>query len=292
MRAKPRNFTASTCAAGTRSKVARATPAQVDVLYGGYEGKPFAAIYNNGKPRVDYFDPKSEWAQLHAGLMKAFPGQMIDFVSFSKDNKKVLFLAYSDRDPGTYYLFDRTTNKPSQLFRDAWIGSTAPRWLPSARSNSRIANGETLTGIYTAPLGKTGPQPMIVMPHGGPFGVSDTWGYDSDVQFLASRGYAVLQVNYPRLRWSRRRVRALDLAAVGHRHPGRHQPTASNGRLPSSWPTPARICTYGISFGGYSALMNPIRNPGMYKCAIGYAGVYDLPKFSDVRRRSRQPSKA
>jgi len=81
-------------AAGTRTKVSN-TPGQdgAFTLAAGYEGKPFAAIYNSGKPRVDYIDPKSEWAQLHAGLMKAFPGQMISFHGFSKDNKKVLFLA-------------------------------------------------------------------------------------------------------------------------------------------------------------------------------------------------------
>ena len=280
-------------AAGTRTKVSNTpgqTPGAGDVLNAGYEGRPFAAIYNNGKPRVDYFDPKSEWAQLHSGLMKAFPGQLIDFVSFSKDNKKVLFLAYSDRNPGTYYLFDRTTNKPSQLFQTReWID--ASKMAPSRPIEFKNASGVSLTGIYTAPLGKTGPQPLIVMPHGGPFGISDAWGYDSDVQFLASRGYAVLQVNY---RGSGGRGDAFGRSTWQQWGTGIQDDIRDGVKwvISQQLADPGKVCTYGISFGGYSALMNPIRNPGMYKCAIGYAGVYDLPKFITAETGRGSRSKA
>lgn len=265
-------------AAGTRTKVSN-TPGQdgAYTLSAGYEGNPFAAIYNNGKPRVDYLDPTSEWAKLHAGLMKAFPGQMISFHGFSKDNKKVLFLAYSDREPGTYYLFDRTTNKPALLFRSMeWIDTA--KMAPSRPIEFKNRNGETLTGLYTAPLGKTGPQPMIVMAHGGPYGVKDEWGYDADVQFLANRGYAVLQVNY---RGSSGRGDAFERSTWRQWGTGIQDDITDGVKwtIAQQLADPGKICTYGISFGGYTALMNPIRNPGMYKCAIGFAGVYDLPKL-------------
>lgn len=265
-------------AAGTRTKVSN-TPEQEtsDLEFAGYEGVPFAAVYNNGKPRIDYLDPTSEWAKLHAGLMKAFPGQMISFHGFSKDNKKVLFLAYSDRNPGTYYLFDRTTNKPSMLFSAReWIDPA--KMAPSRPIEFKNRNGDTLTGIYTAPLGKTGPQPLIVMAHGGPFGVHDAWGYDSDTQFLASRGYAVLQVNY---RGSDGRGDAFERSAYRQWGTAIQDDIADGVKwtIEQQLANPAKICTYGVSFGGYTALMNPIRNPGMYKCAIGFAGVYDLVKL-------------
>ncbi len=102
---------------------------------------------------------------------------------------------YSDRHPGAYYLFDRTTKKPQLLFESMeWIDPA--KMSPTTPIEFKNRSGRPLYGFFTAPLGKQGPHPLVVMPHGGPFGVSDSWGYDPDVQFLASLGYAVLQVNY------------------------------------------------------------------------------------------------
>ena len=116
---------------------------------------------------------------------------------------------------------------------------------------------------------------MVVLPHGGPHGIYDNWGYDSDAQFLASRGYGVLQVNY---RGSGGRGR--DFIESGYEEwGGKMQDDVADGvkwAIDSKLADANRICTYGASYGGYAALMQPIRYPGMYKCAIGYVGVYDL----------------
>jgi len=134
----------------------------------------------------------------------------------------------------------------------------------------------TLYGYYTAPVGGgTGPRPMVVMPHGGPFGPYDSWGFDGEVQFLASRGYGVLQVNY---RGSGGRGDKFEEQAY-KQWGGMIQDDITDGvkyAIDAKLADPAKICMYGGSFGGYSALMQPILNPGMYKCAIGYVGVYDL----------------
>jgi dipeptidyl aminopeptidase/acylaminoacyl peptidase len=122
----------------------------------------------------------------------------------------------------------------------------------------------------------TGPKPMVVMAHGGPFGIYDTWGFDDEVQFLASHGYAVLQVNY---RGSGGRGEEFEQA--GWKGWGTTiQDDITDGvrwAIDQKLAEPNRICTFGASFGGYTALFQPILNPGMYKCAIGYVGVYDLP---------------
>jgi hypothetical protein len=98
-------------AAGTRERIAGNANMDIDqVMRAGHEGLPFGVIYDAGRPKIDYIDPKSEWAQLHAGLLKLFQGQLVQFVNFTKDNGKVLFYVYSDRHPGAYYLFDRTKN--------------------------------------------------------------------------------------------------------------------------------------------------------------------------------------
>src|SRR3546814_1929142 len=77
----------------------------------GHDGAPFGVTYDEDKPSVEYLDPASEWAQLHVGLLKAFPGQMVSLLDWTRDDRKVLFMAWGDRHPGAYYLFDRDQGK-------------------------------------------------------------------------------------------------------------------------------------------------------------------------------------
>ncbi|MDI1253913.1 prolyl oligopeptidase family serine peptidase [Thermomonas sp.] len=260
--------------AGTRTKLAGNPDIEVNgFMYAGFGGIPFAVTYDAAKPELQYIDPSSEWAQLHAGLMKSFPGEMLSFNSFSRDGNKVLFSVWSDRDVGSYYVYDRKTKKAQNII-------TAKPWLkadamaPTRPIEFTNRDGQKLFGFYTAK--GTGPKPMIVMAHGGPYYVHDTWGFDNQVQFLASRGYSVLQVNY---RGSDGRGEAF--ARSGFKGWGTIlQNDITDGvrwAIEQKLADPQRICSFGASFGGYTALIQPILNPGMYKCAIGYVGVYDLP---------------
>jgi dipeptidyl aminopeptidase/acylaminoacyl peptidase len=204
----------------------------------------------------------------------------------TKDEKTLMFFVYSDRHPGAYYLFDRTTNKPTLLFETmSWIDPA--KMSPMTPIEFKNRGGETIHGFLTTPVGRSGPLPLVVVPHGGPFYVSDSWGYDGDVQFLASLGYAVLQVNY---RGSS--ARGEDFQTSGYRQWGTGiQDDIADGVkyvINQKLADPAKVCIFGVSFGGYAAMMNPIRNPGMYKCAIGYAGVYDLVKMSGYDDSSKQ----
>lgn len=249
-----------------------------EVIWGGFDAKPVAVMYEAGRPKIDYVDPTSAWAQLHSALLKMFPGQMVKFINSSRGDKKTLFYVYSDKHPGAYYLFDHETKKPSFLFEThEWID--AAKMAPTRPFEFVSSSGETLQGFLTAPLGKTGPQPMVVMPHGGPFGPYDSWGYDPDVQFLANRGYAVLQVNF---RGSGGRGDSFRRSTYRQWGTGIQNDIADAVKwaISQNAADAKRICIYGASFGGYSALMNPIKNPGMYRCAIGYAGIYDLAEMS------------
>lgn len=260
--------------AGTRVKLAgRSDVAVANFMYEGRDGIPFAVTYDADKPSLQYLNPNSEWAKLHAGLMKSFPGSMVSFRSFSRDGNKVMFSVWSDRDIGSYYVFDRTA-KQAQKVADykPWLKPAAMAQVKPIEFTNR--NGDKLFGFYTAK--GTGPQPMVVMPHGGPFGVYDSWTFDNDAQFLASRGYAVLQINYrgsggrgesfERSGWQGWGTKLQDDIADGVRW-----------AIANKLADPNRICTYGASFGGYSALIQPVLHPDLYKCAIGYVGVYDLP---------------
>ncbi len=128
--------------------------------------------------------------------------------------------------------------------------------------------------------------PMVVLPHGGPYEVMDAWGYDPEVQILAQHGYAVLQVNF---RGSGGYGR--QFSDRGDRQWGRAMQDdvtdATRWAIAQGVADPRRICIYGASYGGYAALMGTIREPGLYRCAVGLSGVFDLGKmykWGSIRR--------
>ncbi len=250
--------------------------------------QPFAASTEAGKPEVIYIQPKLREAAIYEKLRQTFPGKFVDLIRFSRDGNRLLFEVSSDRDPGTYYLLDTITFKASKLF-------ATMKWIkPSQMAERRpiqftASDGMRLEGFLTLPPNRGEENlPMVLLPHGGPHGVRDTWFFDSDAQFLANRGYTVLQVNF---RGSG--GRGVKFQHAGYRQWGtRIQQDLIDGvkwTIAQHYADPKRVCTYGGSFGGYSALMTVIRAPKLFKCAIGYAGVYDLSmllKKGNIRSRA------
>lgn len=242
--------------------------------------QPFATILATGVPTVSYIYPNSPIAALHRAISQKFPGSYVAFLSFSEDGGQLLFSVSSDRDPGTYYLIDTHTYKVSKLFAAApWID---PAQMAERRPlHFKASDGTELEAILTLPPGRGESKlPMVLLPHGGPIGIQDDWFYDDDAQFLANRGYLVLQVNY---RGSSGRGEAFREA--GYLKWGtRIQQDLIDGvqwAIGQHYADPKRICVYGGSFGGYSAMMTVIRAPGMFQCAVGYAGIYDLKMMYD-----------
>jgi dipeptidyl aminopeptidase/acylaminoacyl peptidase len=132
-----------------------------------------------------------------------------------------------------------------------------------------------LHGYVTRPRDEAGPYPLVVMPHGGPHSIRDTWGYDWEVQLLASYGYAVLQVNF---RGSG--GYGVEFEEAGYREWGaKMQDDITDATLwavEQKIATRDNICIYGASYGGYAALMGAVREPDLYRCAASDAGVTDL----------------
>jgi dipeptidyl aminopeptidase/acylaminoacyl peptidase len=261
----------------TRTIMASDAVGDLDIIeWGPPPSAPFAASTSVGRPVARYMDEKRPEAALHKSLSAYFPDGYVAFHSFSQDGNKLVFSVASDRDPGTFYLYDQKTRKIAQMF-SANPNIDPAKMAPHRPIHFTASDGVELHGYLTLPLDGPGEKyPLILLPHGGPHGVADTWFFDEDAQFLASRGYAVLQVNY---RGSD--GRGFNFTKSGYRQWGtRIQEDLRDGvrwAIEQTIADPARICVYGASFGAYSALMLAEREPDMFKCAVGYAGLYDLP---------------
>jgi len=238
-------------------------------------GMPIMLAREQGAPEKIVLDAAHPEAKLLQVLYKSFPGQRVTVTSATDDGKKLVLLVDSDRDPGAFYLFDREAKKARYLVsRRQWIDPAAMQ--PSAAVQYRTRDGATIHGYLTAAGGSQARKmPLVVMPHGGPHGARNFWGWDGTAQFLAGRGYAVLQPNF---RGSG--GYGFKFEEAGYRKWGTlMQDDLTDGvkwAIEQGIADPNRICIFGSSYGGYAALMSATREPDLYRCAAGFAGIYDL----------------
>ncbi|HAY92548.1 alpha/beta fold hydrolase, partial [Shewanella sp.] len=235
----------------------------------------YAVEFENGYPSYAFVDNEDSHAKLLKDLLGALPGHQVRIVSETRDAAKLVVLAFNDRNPGDYYIFDTKTLKLEYL-------AAAKKWLnPEQMADVKpisftSRDGKQLHGYLTLPFGKeTKNLPLVVNPHGGPHGIRDWWGFDPQNQYLASQGIAVLQVNF---RGSGGYGDQFERA--GYQKWGsdiQHDIIdATQYVIDQGFADKERICIVGGSFGGYSALQSAVLAPDMFKCAIGVAGVYDL----------------
>lgn len=257
------------------------------LIYHPDTDKPLGVYTHPSYPEEYFFDEGDGFAALFRGMKKAFDGYHVAFTSFTRDGKKGVLKVYGDRLPGDYFLVDLPSKRVDFLVSSAeWL---APQQLNPMRAESFETEDGLQIGVYlTFPKGASEDLPMVVMPHGGPH-ARDYWGYNRNAQILSQNGYLVLQVNF----------RGSTGYGDGFYDAGRRQwgdkiqrdiADAAHWAVEQGYADGERLCIYGASFGGYSALMNPIRYPDLYRCAIGYVGVYDLELLfekGDVQRRDR-----
>lgn len=232
-----------------------------------------------GLPVVQAIAPHADSIALIGSLSRALPGESVSIESTSEDGGKAILLASSDMDPGTYYLWDRKSGQTTPLLKSrSWINPNRMAEMQPVSFKAR--DGLTIHGYLSTPPGQEQAHhlPMVVFVHGGPFGIRDWWGFDPYVQMLATHGYAVLQVNY---RGSGGYGGAFQVA--GYRQWGGAMQDdvtdATKWAIAQGIADAGRICIFGGSYGGYAALEGVAKEPGLYRCAIGYVGVYDLAKL-------------
>jgi dipeptidyl aminopeptidase/acylaminoacyl peptidase len=232
--------------------------------------------YRGAESRNVFFDEAGKEATLYRSLEQSFPGQRVTLVSATRDGKLALLLLDGPDNPGDYFLFEVDRKHASYL-------ASKRRWMDPAKMAATrpvtfpARDGLEIRGFLTTPRGSTGKSlPLVVMPHGGPFGIHDVPNFDDDAELLARAGYAVLRVNY---RGSGGRGRRFQ--REGARQWGAKMQDdltdATRWAIREGVADAARVCMYGGSYGGYASLMAVAREPETYRCAVGYVGVYDLP---------------
>jgi pimeloyl-ACP methyl ester carboxylesterase len=228
-------------------------------------------------PTVAWFDP--ELGAVHATLLKALKGGSVALVNWSDDRTRFVVRATSKTSPPVWYLFDKPRKELSLLGEEypSLKGVTlgASRWI-----TYRARDGLEIPAYLTLPPGAAAQgakAPLVVLPHGGP-GSRDGYGFDFLAQFLATRGYAVLQ---PQFRGSWGFGQAFEDAGKGE-WGGKMQTDLLDGIAAvaaTGDADPTRVCIVGASYGGYAALAGATLHPEAYKCAASIAGISDLGLF-------------
>jgi len=247
---------------------------EVDVggtlILGKYK-RMVAIEYSTDRPHLYFFDEIVK--KISEKLSTHYPGKTVEVLDESWDRRYYIVYVASDLDSGAFYRFDVEKNhllKISPTYPLLESQSLSP--MKPVRYTAR--DGTEIPGYLTLPVAAgEGPFPAVILPHGGPES-RDYWQFDWIVQFLAAKGYAVLQSNYRGSggygnRWAGEGGFRAWRTAINDLADGA-QYLVDQGIVDS-----ARICVVGWSYGGYAALMSGVEEPDRYRCLVSIAGVSD-----------------
>jgi dipeptidyl aminopeptidase/acylaminoacyl peptidase len=237
-------------------------------------GEVLAARFVADRPHVEVVDPG--FADVHAALAELSDG-VLGTLSSDEAGRRWIATFVHDRDPGATWLYDRATGEARLLWR-AFPHLDPAALAPMTPVEFPARDGLPLHGYLTLPVGvEPRSLPLVLLVHGGPW-FHDSWGFHPDVQFLADRGYAVLQVNF---RGSTGYGRHHLTAAIGEIGRAMHDDLldAVDWAVARGYADPDRVGIYGGSYGGYAALLGITATPDRFAAAVDYVGVSDLANF-------------
>ncbi|MDB9853860.1 S9 family peptidase [Candidatus Marinimicrobia bacterium] len=228
--------------------------------------------YTVAKNEMIFFDTWRE--DIQEKLEEKLPGYEVGITSFSKDETKAVVVSYSDKSRGTYYYYDVEKNKLTELGKASpWLNENHMAEMTPIKYTSR--DGLTIHGYLTLPENSNGKNlPLVVNPHGGPW-ARDTWGYNPQIQFLANRGFAVLQMNFRGSTGYGREFWEISFKEWGKSM----QDDITDGvkwLIDEGIADPNRIAIYGASYGGYATLAGLAFTPDLYACGVDYVGVSNI----------------
>jgi dipeptidyl aminopeptidase/acylaminoacyl peptidase len=234
--------------------------------------------YMVGRPEMVYMDER--WKKIMEGIDQALPDALNAISSIDDDETIAVVTSSSSTQPTRYYLYDFKKNSLEWLTDSRpWVD--ASKMSPMQPFSITASDGKTLHGYLTVPKDSGGKNlPLVVNPHGGPW-ARDGWRFNNEHQFLANRGYAVLQVNF------RGSVGfGMDHLQSSWKQWGQAMQQditdAVNWAVAEGIADGDRICIYGASYGGYAVMAGMTFTPELYRCGINYVGVTDLPLLFDT----------
>jgi dipeptidyl aminopeptidase/acylaminoacyl peptidase len=230
------------------------------------------AAINADRPEVVWFD--QQWAAWQKMIDQTLP-DTVNLLSRPRNSTSLLVRSFSDKQPGVWYLFD-----PERKNLERVVASRP--WIePAQLSESKFMryparDGLEIPAYLTLPVGRPAKDlPLIVDVHGGPYVRGHAWGFSPEAQFLASRGYAVLQPEFRgstgygwkhfQAGWKNWGLSMQDDLNDGVDH------LVKQGIV-----DPTRVCIYGGSYGGYAVMMGLARDPDLWRCGVNFVGVTDL----------------
>lgn len=230
--------------------------------------------YEADAPATYWYD--KDWRAMQETVDASLPGRVNDVSRTGYgEHARVLVTSFSDTEPARYYLFDPRQKKLEMV-------GASRKWIDPARmartrvTNYRARDGLRIAAQVSVPPGTDGKNlPLVVLVHGGPYVRGLHWGWNPEVQFLASRGYAVLEMDYRgsrgygfkhfRAGWKQWGLAMQDDVADGVRW-----------LVKEGVADPKRVCIAGASYGGYAVVMGLIRDPDLYQCGVSWVGVTDI----------------
>ncbi|GAA3228102.1 S9 family peptidase [Pseudonocardia petroleophila] len=234
-------------------------------------GQAIAARFVDDRPHIEVLDP--DFAPVYAELATLSDG-VLGTVSSDMSGRRWIVTFIHDREPGVSWFYDHATGERRRLFQP-YPDLDPADMAPMRAVQFPARDGLELPGYLTLPVGvEPRNLPTVLLVHGGPW-VQDFWGYNPEVQMLANRGYAVLQVNYRgSLGYGRRHL----TAAVGE-YGRAMQDDLDDGidwAVAQGYTDPGRVGISGVSYGGYAVLRAITVTPDRFAAAVDYVGVSDL----------------
>jgi len=242
-------------------------------------GEKFLGVHvRTDAEQIVWFDPAMQEAQKK--LDAVLPGT-VNLMSFPSSNHTewALVRSYSDVRPRFYNLFNIKTGKLNP------VGSAYPGIDPARMGRQdpvryKARDGMEIPALLTQPANGVKNAPLVVLVHGGPYVRGNHWGWDPETQFLASRGYAVLEPDFRgstgygdkhfRAGWKQWGLAMQNDIADGARW-----------AVAQGYADPKRICIAGASYGGYATLMGLVNDPDLYRCGVSWVGVTDINLLYD-----------
>jgi dipeptidyl aminopeptidase/acylaminoacyl peptidase len=245
--------------------------------------------YQNDADGTQWFDPL--WRKLQERVDKLLPSTVNSLSGeCCVESQRVLVRAASDRQSPFYLLYDPKNDKLERIgAQRPWIDAKAMAERTFTRIKAR--DGLEIPVYITQPRGK-GPFPAVVLVHGGPYVRGGNWEWDAQAQFLASRGYLVIEPEFRGstgfgLRHFRAGLKQWGLAMQDD------VADAALWAVEQKLADRSRICIAGASYGGYATLMGLVRHPELYRCGVNWVGVTDIElmysiHWSDIPRMSKR----